>query len=126
MSRPVYNYVHRIMHQFYVSFFIFIPHVVSYFFCLASSSSCAIQSYTDLHEVLAIYLGSLGYFLAQDPMLLNGCSSEKLMLNGESRVCSVLSLILYPKRVYFTSQTLIAEYWRSRRHMPLNKAITIT
>jgi phosphate starvation-inducible membrane PsiE len=43
-----------------------------------------------------------------------------------SSVCSLLSLDLYPKHVYFVSLTLIAEYWGSGRHMPLNKAITIT
>jgi hypothetical protein len=43
-------------------------------------------------------------------MLPNGCSSEKLMLNEGSRVCSLLSLVLYPKRVYFASLTLTAEY----------------
>jgi hypothetical protein len=55
-----------------------------------------------------------------------GHSSEKLMLNGGFRVCSLLSLVLYPKRVYFTSLTLTAEYWGSGRHIPLNKTITIT
>jgi phosphate starvation-inducible membrane PsiE len=58
--------------------------------------------------------------------VLNGRSSEKLMLNGGSIVCSMLSLVLYPKCVYFASLTLIAEYWGSGRHMPLNKGITIT
>jgi hypothetical protein len=48
------------------------------------------------------------------------------MLNGGSRVCSLLSLILYPKRVYFASPTLTVEYWGSEHRMPLNKAITIT
>jgi hypothetical protein len=72
------------------------------------------------------YLGSLSYFLAQGPVLLNDCSSKKLMLNGGFRVCSPLSLVLYPKRVYFASLTLTAEYWGSGRRMPLNKAITIT
>jgi hypothetical protein len=57
-----------------------------------------------------IYLGSLGYFLARDPVLLNGCSEEKLMLNGGFRVCSLLSLILYPKRTYFASLSLTAKY----------------
>jgi hypothetical protein len=42
--------------------------------------------------------------------LPNGCSLEKLMLNGDSRVCNLLSLVLYPKRVYFVSLMLIAEY----------------
>jgi hypothetical protein len=71
-------------------------------------------------------MGSLGYFLARGPVLPNDCSLEKLMLNGGSRVCSLLSLVLYPKRVYFASLTLTAEYWGSGRCMPLNKAITIT
>jgi phosphate starvation-inducible membrane PsiE len=57
--------------------------------------------------------------------VLNGYSSEKLMLNGASRVCSMLSLVLCPKHVYFASLTLTAEYLRSGWHMPLNKAITI-
>jgi hypothetical protein len=56
------------------------------------------------------YLGSLGYFLAQGSGVLNGCSSKKLMLNGGSRVCSLLCLVMYPKHVYFTSVTLTAEY----------------
>jgi hypothetical protein len=51
---------------------------------------------------------------------------EKLMLNGWSRVCSLLSLILYPKHVYFASLTLTTEYYGSERCMPLNKVITIT
>jgi hypothetical protein len=58
--------------------------------------------------------------------VLNGRSSEKLMLNGGSRMCSLLSLVLYPKHVYFASLMLIAEYWGFGQHMPLNKAITIT
>jgi hypothetical protein len=60
------------------------------------------------------YLGSLSYFLARGPVLSNGCYLEKLMLNGGSRVCSLLSLVLYPKHVYFASLTLIVEYWGSR------------
>jgi hypothetical protein len=62
-------------------------------------------------------------------MLLNGCSSEKLMLmrgGGGSGVCNLLSLIPYPKRVHFASLTLAAEYWGSGWHIPLNKAITTT
>jgi hypothetical protein len=79
--------------------------------CPTSSSSCVILSQVGLLEVLATNLGSLGYFLAWGPVLLHGCYSEKLMLNGRFRVCSLLSLILYPKHVYFVSLTLIAEYW---------------
>jgi hypothetical protein len=41
-------------------------------------------------------------------------------------VCSLLSLVLYPKRVYFASLTLAIEYWGSEWRMPLNKAIIIT
>jgi hypothetical protein len=88
----------------------FYPHVVSHSLCPASSSSCAILSQAGLLEVLATNLGSLGYFLAWGPLLLNGCSSKKLMLNEGFRVCSLLSLFLYPKRVYFASLTLTAEY----------------
>jgi hypothetical protein len=72
------------------------------------------------------YLGSLGYYLARSLVLPNGYSSEKLMLYEGSRVCNLLSLILYPKHVYFASWTLTVEYWGSEWHMPLNKGITIT
>jgi hypothetical protein len=49
-------------------------------------------------------------FLAQGLVLLNDCSSGKLMLNEGSRVCSLLSLVLYPKYVYFAFLTLTTEY----------------
>jgi hypothetical protein len=81
------------------------------FLCLAYSSSFAILSQVCLLEVPATYLKSLGYFLARGLVLLNDCSLEKLMLYGGSRVCSLLSLIMYPKRVYFVSLMLIAKYW---------------
>jgi hypothetical protein len=126
-ARHVRNYVHKIMLQFYVYFCVFLPpygHLIS--LCPASSLSCAIISQTGLLEVPVTYLGSLDYFLAQDPALPNDCSLKKLMLNGESRSCSLLSLVLYLKRVYFTSLTLTAEYSGSGRPMPLNKAITKT
>jgi hypothetical protein len=49
------------------------------------------------------------------------------MLMGEgSKVCSLLSLVPYPKRVYFASLTLATEYWGSGWHMPPDKTITIT
>jgi hypothetical protein len=41
-------------------------------------------------------------------------------------VCSLLSLVLYPKRVHFASLAVAAEYWGFGRHMPPNKTITIT
>jgi hypothetical protein len=43
--------------------------------------------------------------------VLNVCYSEKLMLNGGSRVYNLLSLVMYPKCVYFASLTLTSEYW---------------
>jgi hypothetical protein len=57
-------------------------------------------------------------------VLSNDCYSKKLMLNGGSRVCSLLSLVLYPKRVYFVSLMLTVEYWGFERRMSLNNAIT--
>jgi hypothetical protein len=51
---------------------------------------------------------------------------QKVDANGGSRVCSLLSLIPYLKRVHFTSLTLAAKYWGSVRRMPLSKTITIT
>jgi hypothetical protein len=71
--------------------------------CLTSSSSCAFLSLVGLLEVSTTYLGSLDYFLAL--VLLNECSSEKLMLT-EGKVYSLLSLVPYPKRVHFASLTL--------------------
>jgi hypothetical protein len=83
MPRPVCIYVYKIVLQFYVYFCAFIPHVASYLFpYLAFSSSCAILSQADLVEVPAAYRGSLGYFLARSLLLLNCCSSERLMLTG--------------------------------------------
>jgi hypothetical protein len=41
-------------------------------------------------------------------------------------LCSLLSLVLYPKHVYFASLTLTAKYWGFGWSMPLNKAINIT
>jgi hypothetical protein len=58
-------------------------------------------------------------------VLPNDCSSEKLMLNGGSKVCSLLRLVLYSKRVYFASLTLTAEYSGFGWRMPLNKVKTI-
>jgi hypothetical protein len=59
--------------------------------CLTSGSSCAILSQAGLLEVPATYLGSFGYFLARGPVLLNGCSSEKLMLTGGSEFTAYLA-----------------------------------
>jgi hypothetical protein len=70
------------------------------FLCLASSSSWVILSQAHLLEVPVTYLGFHGYYLARGPVLLNGCSSKKLMLYGGSKVCILLSLVLYPKHFY--------------------------
>jgi hypothetical protein len=108
-------------------FCVFLPSChQSLFLCPASCLSCATLSQAGLLEVPATNLGSLGYFLAWGPVLLNGYSLEKIMLNGGSRVCSLLSLVPYPQHVYFASKTLTIEYWGSGLPMPLNMAITIT
>jgi hypothetical protein len=49
-----------------------------------SDSCCAILLQAGLLEVPVTYLGSFGYFLARGPVLLNDCSSEKLILTGGS------------------------------------------
>jgi hypothetical protein len=41
-------------------------------------------------------------------------------------VCSLISLVPYPKHVRFASLTLLAESWGPGGHMPLNKVVTIT
>jgi hypothetical protein len=41
-------------------------------------------------------------------------------------VCSLLSLILYPKRVHFASLMLAPNYLGFVRRMPLSKTKTIT
>jgi hypothetical protein len=41
-------------------------------------------------------------------------------------MCSLLSLVLYPKRAHSTSQTLPADYWGLGCRTALNKSITIT
>jgi hypothetical protein len=127
MPCPVCNYVHIIVLQFYVYFLHVCPSCGQLLFpCLASSLSCAILSYAGLLEVPATYLGSLSYFLARGLVLPNGCSIKKLMINGGSIVYNQLSLVMYPKRVYFASLMLTIEYWGSGCRIPLNKDITIT
>jgi hypothetical protein len=44
------------------------------------------MSQVGLLEVLTTNLGSFDYFLTRGPVLLNGCSSEKLMLTGVQSV----------------------------------------
>jgi hypothetical protein len=81
MPHPIRNYVHRIVLQFHVYFYVFIPHVIRYLFPrLAFSSSCVILSQVGQLEVPPAYRGSLDYFLSQSLLLLNDCSSERLML----------------------------------------------
>jgi hypothetical protein len=60
--------------------------------------------------------------------LLNGCPMEKLMLmgGGGSKVCSLLSLVPYPKRVHFDFLKLSTEYWGSGRCTTLSRSITVT
>jgi hypothetical protein len=51
----------------------------------------SLMSQEGLLEVSVIYLGSLGYFLTRGPVLPNGCSSEKLMLNGGPECAAYLA-----------------------------------
>jgi hypothetical protein len=79
------------MLQFYVSFtYLSLMSSVT-FPCLSSSLSCAILSQADLLEIPATYLGSIGYFLARGPVLLNEYSSEKLMLTRGLECTSYLA-----------------------------------
>jgi hypothetical protein len=66
-----------------------------------------------LLEVPALFLGSRDYSLDQGSVLLNGYPLEQLVLRGRggSRVHSLHSLIMYPKRVHFASLMLAANYW---------------
>jgi hypothetical protein len=87
IPHPVRNYVHRIVLPFYIYFCIFLPsrgQLLS--LCPASSLSCAILLQVGLVKVPVTYLVSLDYFLARGLVLLNGCSSEKLMLDGGQSV----------------------------------------
>jgi hypothetical protein len=61
------------------------------FHYLASSPSCAILLQACLLEVPMTYLGSLEYFLSRGPVLLNGCSLEKLMLMKSSECTDCLA-----------------------------------
>jgi hypothetical protein len=40
-----------------------------------------------------------------------------------SKVCSLLSLVLYPKHVRFASRTLSAKYWGPSLWAPLKKGL---
>jgi hypothetical protein len=80
------------MLQFYVSFLHIYPscgQLLSPY--LTSGLSCAILSQAGLLEVPATYLGSFGYFLARGPVLLNGFSSEKLILIGGPKCTTYLT-----------------------------------
>jgi hypothetical protein len=82
LPRPVCNYIYRIMLQF-MSLFAYLSlmwSVTFFMFCLWFELCNPVAS--GLLQVPATYLGSFGYFLSQDPVLLNGCSSEKQMLTG--------------------------------------------
>jgi hypothetical protein len=107
-------------------FMYFYPHVVSRFLSVPLLVRVVQTCHRRVCLRPATNLGSLSYFLAWGLVFPNGSFSEKLMLNGGSRVCGLLSLVIYPKRVYFSSLTLTAEYWGSGRYMPLNKVIIIT
>jgi hypothetical protein len=89
LPRHVCNYVHRIVLQFYVYFLHVYPSCGQLLFpCLATSSTCAILSQAGLLEVPTTYMVSLGYFLARGPVLPNGCSLKKVMLNRGGPECA--------------------------------------
>jgi hypothetical protein len=57
------------------------------FFYLTSSLSYATLLQAGLLEVLVTYLGSLGYFPAWGPMVLDGHPTKRLLLMGDP-VCA--------------------------------------
>jgi hypothetical protein len=84
------------------------------------------MSQVGLLEVPVTYLGSLGYFPAWGPVLTDGRPSERqLLTGGGSDMCSLPSLVLYPKHAHSTSQTLPTDYWGPKCRTPLNRSITI-
>jgi hypothetical protein len=82
LPHPICNYVHRIMLQFCLFLHIYPSCGQILSPCLTSGLSCAILSQAGLLEVLATYLGVLWLFSCSGPVLLNGCSLEKVMLMG--------------------------------------------
>jgi hypothetical protein len=94
--------------------------------CLTTSLRCGILSQAGLLEVPVTLSGFPWLFLCSGSGVAEWLLHGMVMLNGWSRVCSLLSLVLYPKRVCFASLTLTAEYWGFGPCLPLNKAITIT
>jgi hypothetical protein len=92
-------------------FFVYLyPHVVGCFFSVPLLVRVVQPfSWAGLLAVPASYLGHLVIFSVWDPVLLNGCPLEKLMLMG-SKVYNLLSLVAYPKCVYFASLKPSAAY----------------
>jgi hypothetical protein len=88
MPHSVCIYLHKIVLQFCLFLRIYPSCGKLPFSCLAFSSSCAILSQAGLLEVPAAYRGSLGYFLARSLLLLNDCSSERLMLTEGGAECA--------------------------------------
>jgi hypothetical protein len=86
MPRHVCNYV-----SILCLFLRIYPSCGQLFSYLTSSLSCVILSQAGLLEVPTTYLGSLGYFLVQGPMLLNDCSSKMIMLNGGTECATCLA-----------------------------------
>jgi hypothetical protein len=80
------------------------------FLCPASCPSCATLSRAGLLEVPASYLGHLVIFLLGS-RVAEWLPLGKANANGGSKVCSLLSLVPYPKRVHFAFLKLSTEYW---------------
>jgi hypothetical protein len=79
-----------------------------------------------LLEVHAFYLGHLVIFFCLGSHVAEWLPLEKANANGESKVCSLLSMVPYLKHVHFAYLKLSAEYWGSGRRTTLGRSITIT
>jgi hypothetical protein len=80
------------------------------FICLAFRSSCAILSQTGLLEVPAAYQRVSWLFSCSESAVAKCLLIRKANANRGSRVCSLLSLVPYPKCVHFTSIILASKY----------------
>jgi hypothetical protein len=90
------------------------------FLCLASCSSYATLSQVGLFKVPLTYLGSLGYFHAWGPVFARWPPLRKAIINrgGGFDMCSLLSLVMYPKHAHSTSLMQPGDYWGLRCRTP--------
>jgi hypothetical protein len=81
------------------------------FHCFATCPSCATLSQVGLFELPVTYMGFIGHFFCLGSRVAKWPPLRKSIANGGSGMCSLLSLILYPKHAHSTSLTLSADYW---------------